>query len=158
LAAVSFDASNNPLRAAGLKTLQDQTGVMARVVEAIADRMAKSTVQTFSPSSNSFGPMGAGGTMTAGTRHANRNDVFEVEVEGKKFRMSLKEAREVFDKLNARTQEVARIQKELADLLERRKHLAEKDVAERDRLDKQARDLQNELDMKQKYLPGIAEA
>jgi gas vesicle protein len=90
-------------------------------------------------------------------RTANENDRFRVEVNGKAFNMSMKEAKEKFDELSSEEAALARVQTQLKDLYEQKKKLTEKDNADIKRLQKEAAEIKSQIALKEKYGPALAE-
>lgn len=146
-------AANNPDRAGQIKNLGEHSKEAGQIVDAIQEAMKTKIISEIKPGSG-FGQLG--GTPESYTRPANSTDKIDVKVGGKEFSMSLAEAKEAFDKIAAEEARLAAIQKELGDILEQKKKLTEKDLADVQRLTREAGDIQADLDLKKEFLPQIA--
>lgn len=135
----------------------ESSGVMGRVIDAIKSRMSTDEFDTLVPFRNRAGEI-VGMRNTGEKRKANANDVFDIEVEGKKFKLSLNQATEAFKSLTNTENILAAKQKELSDLVKDKKELTEKDNAAVKQLTEQINGLKNDLALKQEFGPQLAAA
>lgn len=75
----------------------------------------------------------------------------DVEVGGKKYQMSLNQARKSVEVLAASEAQLAANQKALSDLYARKKTMTEKDLKDKDKLEKEQRDIESKISLLQKY-------
>ncbi len=131
--------SNNPNRAGEEKNAREHEQQMGKIVDAIQAKMK----------TLNFFHLGEKDPYT-GLRpfvktRPDDNAKIDVEVDGKGFRMSLNEAKKKFGVLSEHVDRLARAQKEYADLVERMKHLTEKDKAEKENLTQKKKELEGRI-------------
>jgi hypothetical protein len=148
VATTAEHAANDPRRAAKIADLGTRSKEMAAIADAIQQKM-KTAFVAWKP----------GDDPHAAIAHkANRNDTLEVEVGGKKYRMSLAEAEKHFKEVSGEEQRLVKVQKELNDLLSSKKKKTEKDQKDIDRLTKEQTEIQNDLQLRAKYAGQVIDA
>lgn len=143
-ARAAASAVNDPERSGKIKQLGEKSTTAGRVADAIQAAMKTATVLD-----TKTVPYGQG--YITSNRAANPDDKIPVKVDGKEYNISLNEAKSAANTLAAEELRLAKIQKELSDLLEQKKKLTEKDLADFKKLTREAREIQNDLDARNKY-------
>lgn len=125
-------AANNPDRAADLENATKHAQFAGKIVDAIAADL----------------------DSHQGRGHATRAIMpVAVEVDGKQFRMTYQEAQANFKKLSDEEAALAETQRQLNDALKQKKKATDKDVADQERLSRQANELSADIELRKKYDP-----
>lgn len=141
---------------AGGRSAHHKAGTAGKILDAVQDAMETQTKTILDPDAmRRNAAMGIAGN-TYKSVPLDKNDLINVEVDGKKLTLSLQQAADAFDKISAIDDEIASKQKEYNDLLNDKKQKTEKDVRELDELSKQTRELTDHRDNLLKYGDQIA--
>jgi len=140
---------NDVTREGQLKKASDSAAEMARIVDALKEKVKTQRISELGVTATGDDVMIA--------REATAEDVFSVNVGGKDWHMSQRQAEERHKELEAAELRLAREQKGLADTVEARKKKSQKDEAEEARVNKELREARTDLRLKQQYLPKLAE-
>lgn len=143
--------SNTEANGARAALIAEKSATAGKIVDEIKAQMKAGITETVA--GDPFGQLG--GIPKTVTRAANGNDKFPVKGMPD---MSLNEAMANFNKLTGEGDSLAATQKQLADVLNQKKKLTEKDNTELTRLTSQSNELSDELGIKKQFLPKIAEA
>jgi hypothetical protein len=142
-----FSTGIGPDSEAAMNAANKKAEEAATVIDALKTAIAGHRQVATGQTETVEGQAGYGPTVTQVMRPANSTDVLTVKIGEKSYTDSLANVTAAYNKDAAEAARLAGIQKEIADLLKDKKTLTEKDVEQINKLQSEAHQISNDLDL-----------